>query len=170
MIEEVTTLNIQSLIDKIPVNSDERYRLSPLEKVILCNDGTVQTLLSVLFGVPIKVEVLHQEDLGLYILRQSQLIAEYAPDNIIQVCWAESMISKSGNPEGFITGIMERGMGIGQLITALGINTRRELKAMSCGRELFTRSYKIYNVGEKQPNIDIMITEIFSRGVYKKLE
>ena len=170
MIEEVTTSNIQRLIDKIPVNSDERYRLSPLEKLILCNDGTVQTLLSVLFGVPIKVEVLHQEDNGMYILRQSQLIAEYSPDNIIQVCWAESMISKAGNPEGFITGIIERGMGIGQLISAIGINTKRELKAMSCGHELFTRTYKIYNVGEKQPPLDVVITEIFSRSVYNKLK
>lgn len=162
--EEATEENIKELLKKIPEN------LSPLERLILSNEGTVQTFLSVLFKVPIKVVVLSQNDFDGVIIRWSKLVACYAPDNEVTVCLAESVISTDIN--GFKNGIREKHFGIGQLISALGIITRRRLAGFYSDDTVFSRNYLIEDIGMTPPgnNIRIMITEVFPKEVFRKAE
>lgn len=165
MQEEPTEENLKQLIDRIP------YQLSSLERLILCNEGTVQTLLSVLFMVPIKVEVILQKEIGSVLVRWARLVAEYAPDNIQTVCLAESIIDMKNSPDGFTNGIYEKHFGIGQLISALRIRTSRNFLGFYCDDTVFSRTYEI--VGEKtdawNKSLSVIITEVFPKERYKKL-
>jgi hypothetical protein len=165
MYEEPTAENLQKLIDKIP------YQLNSLERLIMCNEGTVQTLLSVLFMVPIKVEVISQKEIGSVIVRWARLVAEYAPNNIQTVCLAESIIDTNSGYEGFINGIEEKHFGIGQLISALKIRTIRSLLGFYSDDIVFSRTYEI--CADKtcawDKSLSIIITEVFPKERYKKL-
>lgn len=165
MNEEPTEENLKQLIDKIP------FQLSSLERVILCNTGTVQTMLSVLFMVPIKVEVISQKEIGSVLVRWARLVAEYAPDNIQTVCLAESIIDMENCPEGFNNGVCEKKFGIGQLISALKIRTTRNLLGFYSDDSVFSRTYEI--ISDKttawDKSLSIIITEVFPKERYKKL-
>ena len=159
MIDEITSGNIENLLKMIPDDA------CSLEKVILCNEGTVQTLLSVIFGVPIKVEVIYQHETNINIIRWSRLVAEFTPDNVIQVCSAQSVITKSECPEGFINGILEANHGIGQLISSIGLNTKRKLSMADSNKHTFSRAHIIEGIGQSSPSLRICITETFVKSV-----
>lgn len=165
--EEVTEENIKKLIEKIPQDS------TALERVILANSGTVQTLLSVLFGVPIKVEVISQIEKENYFVRWSKLVADFSPEIKFTVCLAESVISKDIIYKGFITGIRERTIGIGQLISALKIQTERKLLGFYNDSISFSRTYSIESINNNEIDknqLYIIITEVFPKDVYKRLD
>lgn len=163
--EEVTEESLKQLIDKIP------YQLNSLERLILCSQSTVQTMLSVLFMVPIKVEVVSQKEIGSVLVRWARLVAEYAPDNIQTVCLAESIIDMENCPEGFINGIKEKHFGIGQLISALKIRTTRSLLGFYSDDTVFSRTYEICadKTSAWDKPLSIIITEVFPKERYKKL-
>lgn len=175
--EQPTENNIQQLIDKLPTG------INPLERVILCHDGTVQTLLSVLFGVPVKVEVLSQQALsGIGILRWTKLVAVYParsaklpdihgapsetdmvfPSHEVTACLAESFIPLINNPEGFLTAITEQKMGIGQILKATGMNQERHVFGLYADENVIARNYCISG------DVNIIITETFPREALRK--
>ena len=175
--EQPTENNIQQLIDKLPTG------INPLERVILCHDGTVQSLLSVLFGVPVKVEVLSQQtvdDIG--ILRWTKLVAVYParsaklpdihidpsgsdiviPSHEVTACLAESVIPFKNNPEGFLTAIREQSMGIGQILKATGLKQERHVFGLYADENVIARNYHISG------DVEMIITETFPREAIKK--
>jgi len=161
--EQPTEKNIQQLIDKLPKD------INPLERVILCHDGTVQTLLSVLFGVPVKVEVLSQQELpDIGILRWTKLVAVYPltdmifPGNEVTACLAESIIPFKNNPEGFLTAIREQSMGIGQILKATGLKQERHVFGLYADENVIARNYHISG------DVEMIITETFPREAIKK--
>lgn len=159
--------NIKRLIEKIPKDS------TPLEKVVLANEGTVQTLMSIVFGVPIKVEVLSQIEDESFIVRWVRLIADYGNDEIITVCLAESVINKNTEFNGFLNGIREKNMGIGQLLSSCGIKTERELLGFYSDRNSFSRTYRIKTYGidlKAGRGLSIIITEVFQKDSFKRLQ
>jgi len=159
--------NIKTLIEKIPKDS------TPLEKVILGNEGTVQTLLSIVFGVPIKIEVLSQIETETYVVRWVRLVADYGNNLVITVCLAESIIDKNNVFEGFLNGIREKNMGIGQLLSACGIRTVRELLGFYSDKSTFSRNYSISTYGydiRAGRGFKIIITEVFQKDAFKRLE
>ena len=167
MEEETQEDSIKKLIEKIPQDS------TPLEKVILANEGTVQTLMSVVFGVPIKIEVLSQTEAETYIVRWVRLVADYGGGEAITVCLAESIIDKKTEFQGFLTGIREKNMGIGQLLSACGIRTQRELLGFYSDKNTFSRNYSISTHGydiRAGRGFKIIITEIFQKDAFKRLE
>jgi len=166
MIEEVTEANIKELLKKIPDN------LSAVERIILCNESTVQTLLSVLFRIPIRVEIISQIEHDKYIIRWSKLVAYYAPDNQVTVCLAESIIDKENAYHGFMNGIREKSKGIGQLISSIQINTKREIIGFYSDENIFSRTYNIYNVPDEvvTMNMLVTITEVFPKDTFMRLE
>lgn len=167
MEEETQEDSIKKLIEKIPQDT------TPLEKVILANEGTVQTLLSVVFGVPIKVEVLSQTESEHYIVRWARLVADYGNDLAITVCLAESIIDKKTEFNGFLTGIREKNMGIGQLLSACGLRTQRELLGFYSDKNTFSRNYSISTYGydvKAGRGFKIIITEVFQKEAFKRLE
>ena len=165
--EEVTEENIKKLINSIPKNT------TAIEKLILANSGTVQTLLSILFDIPIKAEVIAQKEFSTYIIRWVQLVAEYSPETKFTVCLAESVIDKTTSYQGFISGIKEKKMNIGQLISSLKIITERELLGFHVDNSNFSRTYIITSVLSEDINtrpLNITITEVFQKSVFKRLE
>lgn len=151
MEEEPTEENLKQLIDAIPGG------LSPVERVLLCNYGTNQTLLSVLFEIPIRVTILSQHSFGDTIIRWAQLVAEYSPNNVVTVCLAESVIPKQKNPRGLLAALGEGKMGIGQVIQACQLKARREILGFFADDNIIARTYTLTG------DVEILITEIFPR-------
>lgn len=165
MLEEISTESIKNMLKKIPDN------LSPVERLILANESTVQTLLSVLFKVPVEVEILDQIDTQSnpsVIIRWSKLVASYSPECKITVCLAQSVIT-SDNP-GFMNGIREKMMGIGQLIAAKELVTRRRIRGFYTDENVFSRIYEIEDVSmtESGSHISCLITEVFPKEAFNK--
>jgi chorismate-pyruvate lyase len=157
--EESTQDNIQQLLNSLPPN------LTPVERVLLCHDGTNQTLLSILFDTPVKVQVLSQLELIPYqvIIRWIKLVAEYSDENKVTVCLAESVIPMKANSPGFLNAIKEQNMGIGQILSATGINYERRIFGLYADENIVARNYQITGEG-----VDLVITETFSRKALKK--
>lgn len=158
MEEEPTEENLKQLIDAIPGG------LSPVERVLLCNYGTNQTLLSVLFEIPIRVTILSQQSFGDTIIRWAQLVAEYSPNNVVTVCLAESVIPKQKNPRGLLAALGEGKMGIGQVIQACQLKARREILGFFADDNIIARTYTLTG------DVEILITEIFPREAIRKAE
>lgn len=153
--------NIEQLLGRLPEN------LTPLERVILSNEYTVQTLMSIVFGVPVKVEVLSQIEKEDYIIRWVRLVADYGNNIITTVCLAESVISKKTMFDGFLNGLREKNMGIGQLISSIGINTKREILKFYSDENIFSRTYKIISSDIRY--LDVTITEVFQKDTFNGL-
>lgn len=167
MMEEVTEDNIKKLIGMIPDNT------SSVERIILFNEGTVQTLLSVLFKVPIRVQVCSQIEQDKYIVRWSKLVAYRSPEDQVTVCLAQSIIDKENIYHGFLTGIREQKLGIGQLIASIEVETKRDVFTCYSDSNLLSRSYTIQSIpyireSDKDKSIFVTITEIFPKEVFKK--
>jgi len=155
---------IEELLGKL-----DKYEMDPLERVILANDGTVQSLLSVVFRVPISVEVISQMELFGSIYRWVKLVANY---NTMErtVALAMSVVPIVGNSKEVIDGLKERKQGIGQLLSSLGFVTKRELLGFYSDDLTFSRVYRIKgNKIKDDAECDLLITEIFPRESYKKV-
>lgn len=159
--EEPTQDNIKELLNSLPPN------LTPVERVLLCQDGTNQTLLSILFQVPVKVHVLSQIELIPYqvIIRWIKLVAEYSDENKVTVCLAESVIPIKANCEGFLTAIKEQHKGIGQILSATCTSYERRIFGLYADENIVARNYRITGEG-----VDVVITETFSREALKKAD
>ena len=156
--EEINKESIEYMLEEIPVG------LSQIERILLTNENTVQTLLSVIFNTPIDVIILHQVEVDRNtFIRWSKLVAANKT-----VCIAQSYITTDN--EGFATGIKEQNIGIGQLIAAKCLITRRTIKKMYSDTMVFSRIYQIEDVG-MTPNgshINCLITEVFPKLVFSE--
>lgn len=155
---------IEELLEKLG-----KYELDTLERVVLANDGTVQSLLSVIFRVPIKVEVISQLELFNNIYRWVKLVANY---NTMEqmVALAMSVIPIEGNSKDFIDGLKEGKLGIGQLLSSLGFVTKRDILGFYSDSMTFARVYRIVgNKIKEDAKCDLLITEIFPKEIYKKV-
>lgn len=166
MMEEVTEENIKKLLAKIPDST------SSVERLILCNEGTVQTLLSVLFKVPIRVEIISQVEHDHYMIRWTKLIAYHSVSNQQVVCLAQSVIDKENAFNGFLTGIREKKLGIGQLISAIEVETKRDILGFYSDSNIMSRTYTINTIPfireiEEDKSIFVTITEVFPKEAFK---
>jgi len=133
--------------------------LSTLERVILASTGTVQDLLSVIFGTPVRIEVISQLNYDTVLVRWTKLITDN-PDPMT-VALAESVIPYEKNNPEFIGMMGDRDIGIGYAINKLGIPTERTILGIHVDGDTFARSYQIR--GEM---IDVLITESFNVEMY----
>lgn len=166
MIEDIY---IQKIIDKL-----SKYDLRPIERVILANDSTVQTLLSVIFHVPVQVEVIAQIELNRNIFRWVRLIADYGEAGKVTTCLAMSVIPVGLNDFQFVEGVREKKKGIGQLLSELDFKINREILGFYADETVFSRTYRItgsrvVEIGREE-KCDVLITEVFPRKVFEKVE
>ncbi|MDP2954506.1 MAG: hypothetical protein Q8O76_14480 [Chloroflexota bacterium] len=142
-------------------------QLSLVERVILSNDGTNVTLLSVIFQTPVQVRVVDQIEHSDRIVR----VVDLETENQV-VGRARSTI-----PKGSVTGgdapanspevlglVREKALGLGHIATRLGIRTERTLVSFGADELLFWRIYRM--VGE---GLWYEIQEYYSRGIYNGL-
>lgn len=150
--EEVNGDSINKLLESLP------DKLKTVERMIMVNEGTVQTLLSVLCRTQVEVEVISQYEIADVIIRWSKLVAVYEDGRQVVVCLAESIIPTSSSPD-FITMINDREKGIGQIIKAIGLQTSRSIKGFHADDKTFARTYSI------EGDCNMVITEVFNRDV-----
>jgi len=135
------------------------HDLSTVERILLSTKGTVQTLLSVIFGYPVSVEVISQLNYDSVLVRWVRLYAE-DPDPFT-IALAESVIPLAKNRPDFIEKMSDRELGIGQVLSMLDVTTEREILGIHVDKRTIARSYRI--IGGR---IDILITESFMREVF----
>ena len=132
------------------------HDLSTVERILLSTQGTVQTLLGVIFGYPVSVEVISQLNYDTVLVRWVRLYAE-DPDPFT-IALAQSVIPLAKNRPDFIGKMSDKEIGIGQVLQLLGVTTEREILGVHVDERTIARSYTI--TGD---NIDILITETFPR-------
>jgi len=137
--------------------------LSTVERIILASTSTVQDLLSVIFGTPVRVEVISQLNYDTVLVRWAKLIADDPDPQTVAL--AESVIPyKTNNPE-FISMMEDRDIGIGYAINRLGITTERHILGVTINDDTFARTYQI-----RGDMIDVLITESFNSELYRGLK
>ena len=146
ILELPTEENLTALITKLPEG------ITALERILLSSFGTVQTLLSVIFRTPVRVEVLSQCERYGVIIRWVKLLAG---ENV--VCLAESVIPLMENTPGFIDAIRDAQLGIGQAIARLSLESQRELLGFYVDENMVARNYRISG------DVEVIITETFPR-------
>ncbi len=135
------------------------YDLTTIERIILASTDTVQSLMSVIFGVPVRVEVISQLNYDALLVRWVKLVID-DPDPTT-VALAESVIPPGINHEGFIDAMGDRDIGIGQAINKLKVFTHREILGIHVDEDTISRTYTI-----KGAAIDVLITESFQRRLF----
>ena len=129
------------------------------EQVILGQFGTLQTLLSLVFGQSITVKLVNQHEEEGAIVRQVQLMAG---DNLL--CCAISRIPKSRNRDSVIHDISSGQLGLGQIIARHQLSTWYSLTGVGRDRCAFWRAYTIDG-----PEIHIQINETFRREPFEAI-
>ena len=127
------------------------------ERIILGNFGTVQTLLSLIFGQPVMVKLVEQKEEEGVIVRQAQLMAE---DKVL--CYTVSHIPKFRNRADVIHDICRGQMGLGQVLAYHQLSSWRSLIRVGGDHKLFWRTYNISG-----PEVYIQIEEIFVREPFE---
>jgi len=134
--------------------------LSTIERIILGSTDTVQSLLSVIFGTPVRVEVISQLNYDTVLVRWVRLVIDRTT-----VALAESVIPLEKNHAGFIGAMGDRNIGIGQAIANLKGYTQRTILGIHVDDTTLSRTYRIEGAA-----IDVLITESFNRGLYRGLK
>ena len=129
------------------------------EQVILGHFGTVQTLLSLIFGEPVNVQLQSQREKEGDVTRQVHLMAGKT-----MAAEAASHIPRSRNREDVMDAIAAGKLGLGQIVVVSQIPTKRSLVEVGRDREGFWRTYAI-----EGPELYIKIYEYFPRKPYQEL-
>lgn len=137
----------------------EDHDLTTIERIVLASTDTVQSLLSVIFAAPVRVEVISQIHYDTVLVRWVRLVVDN-PDPVT-VALAMSVIPVEINHEGFVAAMGDRDIGIGQAICKLGTFTQRTILGIHVDKDTFTRTYMI-----KGAAIDVLITELFQRRTF----
>lgn len=133
--------------------------LSSVERIILASTGTVQDLLSVIFGVPVRVEVISQLHYDTVLVRWVKIIADDPDPQTVAL--AESVIPYETNKTEFIGMMGDRNIGIGHAINKLDIRTERQILGIHVDDNTFARTYQIHG-----DPLNVLITESFPRRLY----
>lgn len=146
-------LDIRAMLDKFKSGGFEKG-----EQVILGHFGTVQTLLSIIFGEPVDVHLVTQESQKGVIHRLVHLMA-----GRLIVAVANSLIPLECNDHGtIITDVINGHLGLGQIVMQYQVSTRRVLIDLGRERHTFWRTYTILGRG-----VHFEITEHFQRETFE---
>jgi chorismate-pyruvate lyase len=146
------------------VKAFEGKGYSLLERIILSTDGTVQTLLSVIWGDPVRVRVLDQLEREGVIIRLVDLEARD-----LVVARARSRVPADRNSAQVLDRVRGRSLGLGQIAAALGQNPRRTGRDHGADDGTFWRKYEMELAGPVGPELYFEIQEMFPRALYRGL-
>ncbi|MDP3063784.1 MAG: hypothetical protein Q8O40_11345 [Chloroflexota bacterium] len=152
-------MDLKALVEKF---KDKQFSL--MERLILSNDGTNVTLLSVIFQTPIQVRVVDQIEhpdriVRLVYLETENLVVGKARSTIL-VGSVPGGNTPANSPE--VLGLVrEKALGLGHIATRLGIRTERTLVSFGADELSFWRTYQM--VGE---GLWYQIQEWFPRAIY----
>lgn len=156
------------------VSRFKRGGFQPGERVILGHFGTVQTLLSLIFLEPVRVQLEDQKiEEGVYpycpgviefggsCLKRS--ISLMAGEEVVGT--ATSYIPEEDNEESLISQLLHSGLGLGQIVFESGIPNKRILHEVHRNAESFGRCYTICG-----PRMRIVINESFPRKPFEDID
>ena len=126
-------LDFQALLDRFNSQGFERG-----EQIILGHFGTVQTLLSLIFGEPVRVRLADQKGRAGEILRAVHLAC-----GIGTVCYAATRIPLEKNRADVVRDISAGKLGLGQIVVVHQIPCRRKLADAGRSLHAFWRTYTI---------------------------
>jgi chorismate-pyruvate lyase len=125
------------------------------QKILLAETGTVEQLLSILFGSDIRVRIVDQKERGGVITRKSVLTTSFGR----ALLEADSKIMTRALPPEIVKQIRGRRKGIGSIIQNTGLETSRKITGIGYdpkSRHLFRR----YKIVHKKKTV-IEIKEVF---------
>ena len=143
------------------------YGLRPIERVLAGHTGTVQLLLSLLFGEPIDVVVIGQTELAERheIHREVSLRLRYQE---IEVCRAVSVIDVQRNSDLILDRVREGQLGLGQIAVKYFMPIRRTINIIEVDKQQISREYTMEGASEPEA-LHFVITEMFPREVFLDL-
>lgn len=147
-------LDFGSLLDRFRQDGFQKG-----EQVILSNFGTNQTMLSIIFGEPNRLEVICQREIDGEINRH---VALYCGD--LLVCRADTLILKDRNRIEVMADILDGKLGLGQIVVKHNLPNRRNLLEVGHNDNAFWRTYEI-----EGPDVYLKITEHFPREPFEKV-
>ena len=116
-------------------------RLGLAQKILLAETGTVEQVLSIIVGSPVKVKVVEQKENAKTITRQS-LILDQSGRVLVKAC---SKVFILNLPAKIVSRIRRQKSGIGTIITSSGLETFRKIVQVGydpANRSVF-RKYQI---------------------------
>jgi hypothetical protein len=128
----------------------------PLQRVLLANAGTLQGTLSAYFGAPVTVDVVSQTVRGESVHREVELVCKER-DQV--VCRATTEIRVAD--ERMRQLIIERSVGLGQIVALLGESAQFELDQVADEPGRFWRRYRMWG-----DSFSYVITETFPKDLY----
>jgi len=146
-------LDFQGLLDQFNTQGFERG-----EQVVLGHFGTVQTLLSLIFGEPVRVRLVDQQYRDGDILRTVHLVCGAGA-----VCHATTRIPLAKNRPDILRDIASGRLGLGQIVAVHQVPSRRDLADVGRSHHAFWRSYTI-----EGPELRLEIYECFPRQPFEE--
>lgn len=128
----------------------------PLHRVLLATAGTLQGTLSAYLGAPVTVEVRSQTAAGDAIHREVDLVCKELD---LVACSATTEIRVDDPRVRQL--IVERSIGLGQIVALLGEKATVELDEVGDGADTFWRRYRMWGDG-----FSYVITETFAKELY----
>lgn len=122
------------------------------QKVLLAQTGTVEQVLSILIGSPIRVRVVSQKENGKIITRQS-LITDDSGRVLIK---ARSKVFVRNLPQKVASQIRRQESGIGTIITSAGLETFRKIIQVGYDSEVRSVFRKYYIICSKKVAFEII--------------
>lgn len=147
-------LDFQELLDRFKTDGFTRG-----EQVILSNFGTNQTMLSIIFGVPNRLKLVHHRQNDNEIGRRVEL---YCGDYL--VCYAASTIPIDKNRDAVVLDICAGTLGLGQIVVKHNLPNRRVLLDVGRNVHAFWRDYTI-----EGPEVYMKIHEYLIREPFLKV-
>lgn len=148
-------LDFQALLDRF-----EKGGFTRGEKVILANFGTNQTLLSLIFNKPCRLQLVNQYEKDGQINR---LVNLFYGD--ILGCVANTVIPKNKNRDDVIFDISAGGLGLGQIVVVHNLVNQRQLLDVGRDEVSFWRTYAITG-----PEVYLKVHEYFLRKPFQSVD
>lgn len=153
------------------------FNLGPVERVLAGHTGTVQLLLSLLFGEPVDVVMVGQSEVNGPVRREiHREVSLKLRHRELEVCRAVSVIDLQMNDPEVLADIREGKLGLGQLAVKYDVLNKRtidsiEVDQVSLRRQYTMDGYDPGKEGQRQSGhyLHFVITEVFSRDLFQAL-
>ena len=140
----------------LPALLDRIQGFPPLQRVLLATAGTLQGTLSAYLGAPVTVDVVSQTVAGEAIHREVDLVCK---ERDLVACSATTEIRVDDARMRQL--IIERSIGLGQIVTLLGERTNFELDEVGDEPDRFWRRYRMWG-----DSFHYVVTETFPTELY----
>jgi chorismate-pyruvate lyase len=140
----------------LPALLDQLQGFPPLQRVLLATAGTLQGTLSAYLGAPVTVDVVSQTVQGESVHREVELVCK---EQDLVACRATTEIRVAD--ERMRQLIVERSVGLGQIVALLGERAQFELEEVADEPDEFWRRYRMWG-----DSFSYIITETFPKGLY----